>query len=139
MATAGNTDGGASLARDGLWIRLAALSGLISVIAGAFGAHGMAGHPLAQELLKTGAQYEAIHALATLAAVLLARGGGQGSGRGAILAPVLFLTGSLIFSGSLYALALGAPRLVGAVTPLGGLALMAGWASLIWTGGRRQT
>jgi uncharacterized membrane protein YgdD (TMEM256/DUF423 family) len=123
------------MTRDGLWIRLAALSGLISVMAGAFGAHGMAGRPMAQDLLKTGAQYEAIHALATVAAVLLARDGG----RRAVLAPTLFLTGSLLFSGSLYALALGAPRLVGAVTPLGGLAFMAGWASLIWTGGRGRT
>ncbi len=117
---------------DGVWIRLAALSGLISVIAGAFGAHGMAGHPQAQELLKTGAQYGSIHAVATLAAVLLARS----LGRRAVLAPAFFLAGSLLFSGSLYGLAFGAPRLIGVVTPFGGLAFMAGWASLIWTGGR---
>jgi uncharacterized membrane protein YgdD (TMEM256/DUF423 family) len=107
------------------------VSGLISVIAGAFGAHAMAGHPLAQDLLKTGAQYEAIHAVATLAAVLLSRG----QGRASTVAPALFLTGSLFFSGSLYALALGAPRAVGAITPVGGLAFMAGWVRLIWTGG----
>ena len=118
-----------------LWIRLAAASGLISVAAGAFGAHAMAGHPMAQELLHTGSEYEAIHALAVLAVVALARGSER---RLAPTVPALFLIGSLLFCGSLYAMALGAPRWVGAITPVGGLAFMAGWASLVWTGGLRR-
>jgi uncharacterized membrane protein YgdD (TMEM256/DUF423 family) len=112
-----------------LWIRLAAASGLLSVAAGAFAAHAVAG-TVAKELLRTGAQYEAIHALATLAAVSLA-----GDRARAGLAPLLFLGGTALFSGSLYALALGAPRWIGAITPLGGLAFMAGWASLAFVAG----
>ncbi len=113
-----------------LWIRLAALSGLISVAAGAFAAHGIA-DPAAKELLRTGSQYEAIHALATLAWVALA----PSRGPGASWPPALFLAGSALFSGSLYALALGAPRWTGAVTPLGGLLLLAGWAVFAWRAG----
>jgi uncharacterized membrane protein YgdD (TMEM256/DUF423 family) len=141
MSTTGNGDAGAGLAAGvtprtanaALWVRLAAASGLISVATGAFATHSMAGHPAAQELLHTGAQYEGVHALAALAAVALRRGTGRSP---ALVAPALFLGGSVLFSGSLYALAFGAPRLVGAITPLGGLSFMAGWAWLIWNGGR---
>jgi len=121
------------MASGRLWVRLAAASGLISVATGAFATHGMAAHPVAQELLRTGAQYQGLHALATLAAVALARGLGRGS---ALVAPALFLGGSVLFSGSLYALAFGAPRLFGVITPLGGLSFMAGWVWLIWSGGK---
>ncbi|HEY2051757.1 MAG TPA: DUF423 domain-containing protein [Caulobacteraceae bacterium] len=107
-------------ANGSLWVRLAAISGLISVAAGAFAAHSVK-DPGARELLRTGASYEATHALATLAAVAL---GGRGSG----LIPALFLGGTVLFSGSLYALALGASHAVGAITPIGGLAFIAGWA-----------
>jgi uncharacterized membrane protein YgdD (TMEM256/DUF423 family) len=67
------------------------------------------------------------HALATLLCAALAAGIPR-----ARLAPAWFLGGSLLFSGSLYALALGAPRLVGAITPFGGLAFLVGWAVLAW-------
>ena len=110
-------------ANGSLWVRLAAVSGLVSVAAGAFAAHA-AKDPAARELLRTGATYEVTHALAALAAVALGRQGGRGSA----LAPALFLGGTVLFSGSLYALAFGAPRSVGAITPLGGLAFLAGWA-----------
>ena len=133
MSTTGNGDAGSGVTKDALWVRLAAASGLISVATGAFATHGMAAHPAAQELLRTGAQYEGLHTLAALAAVALARGSG---GRSALVAPALFLGGSVLFSGSLYALAFGAPRLLGVITPLGGLGFMAGWAWLIWTGGK---
>jgi len=113
------------------WISLAALSGLLSVAAGAFAAHAVR-DPGARELLRTGANYEAIHALAALAAVALARN----AHRPARLAPALFLGGTVLFSGSLYALALGAPRWTGAITPLGGLSFMAGWAVLAIQGAR---
>ena len=106
-------------ANGSLWVRLAAISGLVSVVAGAFAAHSVK-DPGARELLRTGATYEATHALATLAAVALGRGTG--------LVPALFLGGTVLFSGSLYALALGAPRVTGAITPIGGLAFIAGWA-----------
>jgi uncharacterized membrane protein YgdD (TMEM256/DUF423 family) len=110
-----------------VWMGLAAASGFLGVCAGAFGAHGMA-DPTGRELLRTGATYELIHALAALAAVALARLGA----RRARIAAALFLAGSALFSGSLYALALGAPRLTGVVTPLGGLLFLAGWAALAW-------
>ena len=117
----------------GLWLRLAALSGFLSVAAGAFAAHGVA-DPLAKEWLRTGASYEAIHALATLLCLALFP---AGLARGRI-APPLFLAGSALFCGSLYAMALGAPHWFGAVTPLGGLLFLAGWASLAWAAGGRQ-
>jgi uncharacterized membrane protein YgdD (TMEM256/DUF423 family) len=113
-----------------LWIRLAALSGLVSVAAGAFAAHGVA-DPVAKDLLRTGATYQALHALAVLAVAALF----QAPARRAGWPPALFLLGTLLFSGSLYAMALGGPRWIGAVTPLGGLLFMAGWAMLAWAAG----
>jgi uncharacterized membrane protein YgdD (TMEM256/DUF423 family) len=117
-----------------LWIRLAALSGLVSVAAGAFAAHGVT-DPDARDWLRTGGSYEAIHALATLAVAALFPAGA----RRAAWPPVLFLLGSLLFSGSLYAMAFGAPRWLGAVTPFGGLLFMAGWATLAWAAGERPS
>lgn len=106
---------------------LAALSGLTSVALGAFAAHGVA-DPQAQAWLKTGANYQIVHALAVFAALnALPRGD-----RAAMIAATLFLIGALIFSGTLYAMALGAPRWLGAVIPIGGVALMAGWIALAW-------
>ena len=108
------------------WTVLAALSGLVSVAAGAFGAHGAA-DPAAKELLRTGASYEASHALAVLACAALPL-----NPRRAAWPPALFLFGALVFSGSLYAMAFGAPRWLGAITPIGGLSLMGGWACLAY-------
>jgi uncharacterized membrane protein YgdD (TMEM256/DUF423 family) len=109
------------------WLTLAAINGLISVAVGAFAAHGVA-DPRAKELLKTGAQYELMHAIATLACAALMQAGAAR----ARFAPPAFLSGALLFSGSLYALALGAPRWTGAVTPIGGLLFLVGWAVLVW-------
>jgi uncharacterized membrane protein YgdD (TMEM256/DUF423 family) len=114
---------------DGVLFRLAAISGFISVAVGAFAAHGVT-DPAAKELLRTGSNYEAIHALAALACGMF--------GARARIAAVLFLTGSALFSGSLYALAAGAPRIVGAITPLGGLAFLGGWAVLAWAAGKNE-
>lgn len=110
-----------------LWTSLAAISGFVAVAAGAFAAHGVS-DPTAKELLRTGSTYEMAHALATLLCAALA---GAGMPRARLAAP-WFLGGSLLFSGSLYALALGAPRMVGAITPFGGLAFLVGWAALAW-------
>jgi len=110
-----------------VWTTLAALSGLIAVAAGAFAAHGVQ-DPTARELLRTGSTYEFMHALATLACAALA----STAMPRARFAPAWFLAGTLLFSGSLYALAFGAPRMVGIITPFGGLAFMAGWAVLAW-------
>lgn len=99
---------------------LAALSGALAVAAGAFGAHGVSGQ--AAEWLKTGGQYQLIHAVAALVAV-----------RMEVRASAwLFVGGAAVFAGTLYLMALGAPRWLGAVTPLGGAALIAGWLWLAW-------
>jgi uncharacterized membrane protein YgdD (TMEM256/DUF423 family) len=110
-----------------VWTTLAAVSGFVAVAAGAFAAHGMH-DPTGQELLRTGSTYEFMHALATLAcASMMERAIPR-----ARFAPALFLGGSLLFSGSLYALAFGAPRIVGVITPIGGTCFLAGWAVLAW-------
>lgn len=110
------------------WLTLAALAGLVSVGFGAFGAHG-AHDPKAQEWLRTGALYGFVHVLATYAAGWLSS---QGARRAA-LAAGFFLAGVILFSGSLWAMALGAPSLMGIVTPFGGLSFIAGWALLAWS------
>ena len=108
------------------WMTLAALSGFLAVAIGAFAAHG-AHDPRAAELLRTGAQYGFMHAMATLACATFMQVGA----RRARFAPAFFLGGTVLFSGSLYALALGAPRWVGAITPLGGASFLIGWGLLI--------
>lgn len=97
---------------------LAALSGALAVAAGAFGAHGVSGQ--AAEWLKTGGQYQLVHAVAALVAVRM----------GARWSPWLFVGGSAVFAGTLYLMALGMPHWLGAVTPVGGAALIAGWICL---------
>lgn len=105
---------------------LVAVAGASGVICGAFGAHALRGvvddHAL--DIWRTGVDYHLWHALALGVAVA----GGEGRWRTA--AAWLFLAGLVLFSGSLYALALGAPRLIGVVTPFGGLAFIAGWVAL---------
>lgn len=113
-------------------VAAAALAGLLSVGFGAFAAHGM-NDPKAIEWLRTASQYAAVHALAVLAVAALMRGGlGVVPGTS-----VAFLIGVLLFSGSLTAMAFGAPRWLGAVTPLGGLAFMIGWGLLAFAAFRR--
>ncbi|MFI4935232.1 MAG: DUF423 domain-containing protein [Caulobacterales bacterium] len=106
---------------------LAALSGLVSVAAGAFAAHSLK-DPAAKELMKTGASYEFMHAMASLACATFMQ---VGAAR-ARFAPAFFLSGTVLFCGSLYALALGAPRLTGAITPIGGVLFLTGWGVLAW-------
>jgi len=100
-----------------------ALLGAAGVALGAFGAHGLRSRLDAQQLAawETAVKYHLLHAVALLALALSPhapqlRGAGW-----------CFAAGIVAFSGSLYALALGGPRLLGPVTPLGGLALIAGW------------
>lgn len=109
------------------WMTLAAVSGFVAVAVGAFAAHGVS-DPVAREWLKTGASYQFMHAMTTFACATFMNIGGLR----ARFAPAFFLGGSLLFSGSLYAMAAGAPRWLGAVTPLGGLCFLTGWAVLAW-------
>ena len=119
-------------------IILAGLNGLIGVAAGAFGAHGLRDRvtPRDLEIWQTGAHYQQIHAVALLVVALWAVQA-QASGQpGALhgVAMALFTAGMLIFSGTLYAMTLGAPRFLGAITPLGGLCLLAAWATVALIG-----
>ncbi len=109
------------------WMTLGAVGGFVSVAVGAFAAHGVA-DPRAQELLRTGAMYGFMHTMATFACATFMNIGG----RRARFAPAQFLSGVVLFSGSLYAMAMGAPRWLGAVTPLGGVLFLCGWATLVW-------
>ena len=109
-----------------LWMTLAAVSGFVSIAAGAFAAHGLTDR--ASEVMRTGATYEFMHAMACFACAVLMQLGA----RRARFAPAFFLGGTLLFSGSLYGLALGAPRWTGIITPFGGLAFLIGWAVLAW-------
>ncbi len=110
-----------------LWLALAALNGLMAVCAGAFGAHGVS-DPQVKGWLQTGAQYQLVHAAAALACVPLLRLMERQAG----IAGWLFGVGGLVFGGSLYLLALTGVKLWGAVTPIGGVLMIVGWASLVW-------
>jgi uncharacterized membrane protein YgdD (TMEM256/DUF423 family) len=105
---------------------LVSLAGASAVLLGAFGAHALRSvlDVQSRELWQTAVNYHVWHALALALAVGLGRGR---SGRFAIAA---FAIGIVLFSGSLYALALGTPRWTGIITPFGGLAFIAGWIAL---------
>lgn len=105
---------------------LAGVAGASAVLLGAFGAHALRGtlDPAHRELWHTAVEYHAWHALALVMAV------GLGSGRAGRCAVAVFALGIVLFAGSLYALALGAPRWVGIITPFGGVAFVVGWIAL---------
>jgi uncharacterized membrane protein YgdD (TMEM256/DUF423 family) len=111
------------------WVMVGGLWGLVGVGLGAFGAHGLRSVATPEGIAwwETGARYHVFHALALLGFGLLQqhRPGGDAAGW-------CLLLGSALFGGTLYAMALGAPRWLGAVTPVGGLAMMLGWLLLAW-------
>lgn len=113
------------------FIAFAAVSGAVSVIVGAFAAHGMDPVAAAKEIgwLHTGSQYAALHALAMLAVAALA-GLGKVGAKSAVVAQWFFLVGSILFPAALYGLAFHGPRLLGAVAPIGGTAFILGWLML---------
>lgn len=110
--------------------------GFLGVAAGAFGAHALREtlSPERLQIFETGARYQLIHALALVAVALALE---RAASRAAAAAGWLFLAGEVIFAGSLYALALSGVRIWGAVTPLGGLCYLAGWALLALSFARR--
>jgi uncharacterized membrane protein YgdD (TMEM256/DUF423 family) len=117
-----------------LFITLASLSGMLAVIVGAFGAHALKGKldEYALGVFETAVQYHFYHSLALLAVGVIALSQPQttllkSSGW-------LFAIGIIVFSGSLYLLSMTGMRWLGAVTPLGGLAFIGGWACLAVTG-----
>lgn len=99
----------------------ACLSAALAIAAGAFGAHG-ASSEQAAEWLRTGGMYQLVHAVAALVILNVTRGGAMA-----------MLIGAAIFAGTLFAMALGAPRWLGAVTPIGGVTMIAAWLWAAWS------
>jgi uncharacterized membrane protein YgdD (TMEM256/DUF423 family) len=116
---------------DRIFFGLGALSALLAVAAGAFGAHALRSRmaPDTLGVFEVGARYHMYHALGLLAAAWAVT---RWPGGATTIAGWLFVAGTVIFSGSLYALSLTGQRWLGAVTPLGGLAFILGWAALAW-------
>eukprot|EP01102_Stenamoeba_stenopodia_P004112 TRINITY_DN14299_c0_g1_i1.p1 TRINITY_DN14299_c0_g1~~TRINITY_DN14299_c0_g1_i1.p1 ORF type:complete len:118 (+),score=17.71 TRINITY_DN14299_c0_g1_i1:61-414(+) len=111
------------------WFQLGALSAGLSVALGAFGAHGLKSRVSDPNLLKTwetAAHYHMIHSIALVICGVVPRN--------TKLPATLFTTGIALFSGSLYLLVLSKQKWLGAITPLGGTALIAGWISLVMIG-----
>jgi uncharacterized membrane protein YgdD (TMEM256/DUF423 family) len=117
------------------WIAVGALSGAITVALGAFGAHGLEERVTPEDLAiwQTAVHYQGLHALA-----LIALGLWRGREQRGDLAGWCFLAGSAIFAGTLYAIVLGGPRWLGAITPLGGALLIAGWLVFAWAAWRTR-
>jgi uncharacterized membrane protein YgdD (TMEM256/DUF423 family) len=121
---------------DRLFIIIGAVSGGIGVAAGAFGAHALRARlePRMLEVFETGARYQMYHAIAMLAAAWIVT---RFPGSLANASGWLFLAGTLLFSGSLYAMAFTGIRALGAITPLGGVCFIAGWGCLALAAMRR--
>ena len=113
-----------------IFLAIAAIFGGISVASGAFGAHALKERlsERSLEIFETAARYQMYHALALLlVALLLSREDPQPT---LVVSGWSFIIGILIFSGSLYALSLTNIKILGAITPLGGAAFLAGWGAL---------
>ena len=110
-----------------------------AVAAGAFGAHGLRNRldAYSMSVYEKAVFYHFLHAIGIILVALLARTNAI-SLSGQSRAAALFFAGILIFSGSLYALALSGMRILGAITPLGGIAFIAGWLVLAWEAVRAQ-
>ena len=111
------------------WLAAGAISAGLAVAAGAFGAHALRARLTPADLatFETGARYQMYHALALVAVAWAAARAPSGT---ATLAGWCFVVGTVLFSGSLYLLTLSGVRWLGAITPLGGIAFLAGWAAL---------
>jgi uncharacterized membrane protein YgdD (TMEM256/DUF423 family) len=120
-----------------LFVLLGAASGFVAVAAGAFGAHALKSRVSTDMLsvFEVGARYQMYHALALFAVAWVAA---RWPGPAALAAGWLFVAGTVLFSGSLYLLALTGVRWLGAITPLGGAAFLAGWLCLGWAAWRGQ-
>lgn len=116
------------------FVVLGALNAFVAIACGAFGAHALAERltPRLLDIWRTGAQYQLAHALALVLVALLADrlGNGVAPNRLVNVTGWLFVAGILVFSGSLYLLAVTDRRWLGAITPLGGLCFLSGWALL---------
>jgi uncharacterized membrane protein YgdD (TMEM256/DUF423 family) len=116
---------------DRVFFTLGSVSGFIAVGLGAFAAHGLKSRvaPDMVTVFETGARYQMYHALALLAVAWAMT---RWPGGAVVAAGWLFCAGTVVFSGSLYLLSVAGLRWLGAITPLGGLAFLAGWVALAW-------
>jgi len=116
---------------DRIFFAAGALSALLGVAAGAFGAHGLKGRLDAEMLavFEVGVRYQMYHALALLMTAWAAT---KWPGTATTAGGMLFIAGTVIFSGSLYLLSLSGLKWLGAVTPIGGAAFLVGWLCLAW-------
>lgn len=134
MNTRQNVDPAGTAPHRVLWCA-ASILGLTGVALGAFGAHSLKGR-IDETLLsafETGVRYQLFHAVALLVAAWLA---GTAKSAAALAAGWFLIGGTVLFSGSLYLMAIGAPRWFGAITPFGGVCLMTAWVFLAVAGGR---
>lgn len=117
---------------DRLFFGLGSIVALLTVAAGAFGAHALQTRidARAMEIFQTSVRYQMMHALALIAAAWATTRFTSGAVR---VGGWAFVVGVVVFCGSLYALALGGPRWLGAITPIGGVAFMVGWGCLAWS------
>lgn len=115
-----------------LFVVMGAILGGLSVAAGAFGAHALRSQlaPRMLEVFETGVRYQMYHALALFAAAWMVQ---QTHAQSAQVAGWAFVVGTLLFSGSLYAVALTGARGLGAITPIGGVVFIIGWAALAFS------
>ena len=120
---------------DRLFFVVGSLFGFLGVALGAFGAHALKGHLAADQLMvfEVGVRYQMYHTFALLAAAWAYT---KWPGKSLIASGWLFIVGTVLFSGSLYALSLSEIRGLGAITPFGGLALVAGWLCMAWSAWR---
>ncbi len=116
------------------WIAIGAVSGALAVVCGAFGAHALRERvtPADLAIWQTGVLYHLVGSVALVLYGLLVRDRTTNG-----LPGWCFLLGTVIFSGSLYAMTLGGPRWLGAITPIGGVLLIAGWLLFAWAARRR--
>jgi uncharacterized membrane protein YgdD (TMEM256/DUF423 family) len=123
---------------DRVFAVLGALSAFMAVGCGAFAAHGLKARlgPDMLAVFETGARYQMYHALGLLAVAWAAS---RWPGTWTSASGWLFVAGTVLFSGSLYLLALSGVRWLGAITPLGGLAFLGGWLCFAWTAWRAST
>ena len=118
-----------------LWIKFGGILGGLSVMLGAFGAHSLKSRLTEKSLetFHTAQFYQFMHSLALILVGLLVMYVGEENCKRLNRAGWFFVAGILMFSGSLYTLALGGPRWLGPVTPLGGLSFMIGWFLLAFS------
>ena len=122
-------------------LRMAGISGAVGVGLGAFGAHGLRATLLASGMAnawETGVRYHLLHAVGLFCTALWLRQTDRTPSKLLAWVAGSWTAGTLLFSGSLYGLALGGPRWLGPITPLGGLAFMAGWILLVVLASREK-